>query len=418
MNTPTQPLPAGKAAQKAQTGGRILSIDALRGFDMFWIIGGGPLVIAIVKIFRDPLPDWFAEQIKHPAWEGFSAWDMIMPLFLFIVGAAMPLAFAKRREEGQGILDAYWRVFRRVLVLWVLGMVVQGHLLDFDIFPVAFYSNTLQAIAAGYLVSAILILHFPLIVQVIAAALLLVGYCLVMCLVPFGDNPAGTLTEKANLALYLDQTVLQHFRDATGGAGAYTWILSSMGFAATVLLGVFGGRVLKSSLSGLTKVGWLILLGGVCLGLGSVWSGAFEDWIRTFEGWAGFTLLGAWRFPCIKHIWSSSMVLWAAGWSYLLLAAFYLVIDVIRLRILCWFFIVIGVNSIFAYVVWHLVQFNKIADGLLAGVTRHVWGLDGPWNLPAKTWQSISEAINPLGAFLILWLILLYMYRKRTFVKV
>ena len=68
--------------------------------------------------------------MDHPDWEGFSAWDMIMPLFLFVVGAAMPFAFTKRREEGEGILDIYWRVFRRVLILWVLGMVVQGNLLE------------------------------------------------------------------------------------------------------------------------------------------------------------------------------------------------------------------------------------------------------------------------------------------------
>jgi predicted acyltransferase len=409
-------------AEAAPTSKRVFSLDALRGFDMFWIIGGLPLVIAVVKIFCDPLPTWLSEQTQHAAWDGFTAWDMVMPLFLFVVGAAMPFAFAKRREEGQGILDMYWRVFRRVLVLWVLGMMVQGHLLNFDLFPVAFFSNTLQAIAVGYLFSAILLLHFPLVIQIVATALLLVGYCLLMCLVPFGQSEAGTLTPDSNLARYIDQTLLEQFRDLE--APTYTWILSSMAFVATVMLGVFGGRVLKASSSGLTKVGSLILLGGICLALGSLWSGGFEDWVKSLQGRAGFTLLGDWRCPCIKHIWSSSMVLWAAGWSYLLLAAFYLLLDVIKLRFLGWFFVVIGVNAIFTYVVWHLVSFPAIAQGtggvvgFVGGLARYAATLKGQWGLSAQTWKAIGDAIVPCGAVLILWLILLYMYCKRTFVKV
>ena len=124
------------------------------------------------------------------------------------------------------------------------------------------------------------------------------------------------------------------------------------------------------------------------------------------------------RFPCIKHIWSSSMVLWSAGWCYLLLAAFYLILDVIGLRFLGWFFVVVGVNSIFAYVIWHLVSFSAIAKGFFGGMSHYAANLDGVWGLPAQTWKAIGNAIVPFGAVLILWLILLYMYRKRTFVKV
>jgi predicted acyltransferase len=402
-------------AEAAPARKRVFSIDALRGFDMFWIIGGLPAVVAIVKIFCDGLPEWFSEQSQHAAWEGFTAWDMVMPLFLFIVGAAMPFAFAKRREEGEGIVDLYWRVFRRVVVLWVLGMMVQGHLLNFDLFPVAFFSNTLQAIAVGYLVSAILMLHFPLAIQVVATALLLIGYWLLMLLVPFGQSAAGTLTADANLARYIDETLLAEFRDME--APTYTWILSSMGFVATVMLGVFGGRVVKSYLSGLGKVLWLIVLGAVCLALGYVWSGWFEEYF-------GLSLLNDWRCPCIKHIWSSSMVLWSAGWCYLLLALFYLLLDVIGLRFLGWLFVVIGVNSIFAYVIWHLVSFPGIAQGtggvvgFVGGLARYAPTLNGEWGLPAQTWRAIGDAIVPCAAILILWLILLYMYRKGTFLKV
>jgi len=421
-------------AEAAPARKRVFSIDALRGFDMFWIIGGLPLLIAIIKIFCDQPPAWvegmpgwlqdlftLETQAGHAAWEGFTAWDMVMPLFLFIVGAAMPFAFAKRREEGEPIADTYWRILRRVFILWVLGMIVQGNLLEIGnhLKPVQFYSNTLQAIAAGYLVSSILLLHFPLLVQILAAVLLLVGYHLLMLLLPFGGHDAGTLTESVNLANYVDEQVLGDFRamDLQDPAYPYTWILSSMGFAATVLLGVFAGRVVKSYLSGLSKVLWLIVLGAVCLALGYVWSGWMEEYL-------GFNLLGDWRCPCVKHIWSSSMVLWSAGWCYLLLALFYLLLDVIGLRFLGWFFVVIGVNSIFAYVISHLVDFSAIAEGsanavgFVGGLARYLTGLRGEALAPVEPWNSIGPAVVPLGAVLILWLILLYMYRKQTFLKV
>jgi len=429
MSSVTEAAPARK---------RVFSIDALRGFDMFWIIGGLPLVIAIIKIFCDQPPAWLANmpgwlqdlftletQTGHAAWEGFTAWDMVMPLFLFIVGAAMPFSFAKRREEGQGILDTYWRVFRRVLVLWVLGMAIQGHLLDFRVggaieggvvhSPLALFSNTLQAIAVGYLVSSILILHFPLFVQILAVALLLIGYWLLMLLVPFVGTEAGTLAPSRNLARYIEDAVFMPFRDLE--ALNYTWILSSMGFAATVLLGVFGGRVVKSYLSGLSKVLWLTAIGAVCLALGYVWSGWMEEFFD-------FTLVGDWRCLCIKHIWSSSMVLWSAGWCYLLLALFYLLLDVIGLRFLGWFFVVIGANSIFAYVISHLVDFTQIAKGsdnavgFVGGLARYLTSVKDATLGPLEPWNSIGPAIVPLGAVVILWLILLYMYRKGTFLKV
>jgi predicted acyltransferase len=112
------------------------------------------------------------------------------------------------------------------------------------------------------------------------------------------------------------------------------------------------------------------------------------------------------------------MVLWSAGWCFLLLAAFHLILDVIKLRFLGWLFVVVGVNSIFAYAVWHLVSFTAIAQGLLQGIADYSGTLDGVWGLPAQTWKGIGIAIVPFGAVLILWLMLLYMYRKRTFVKV
>ncbi len=396
---------ASAASSSAPASGRIASIDALRGFDMFWIVGGHGLLIAVLGIFVSPLPDWLKGQLEHVRWEGFSAWDLIMPLFLFIVGAAMPMAFAKRRERGDSTRSMYWRVLRRVLVLWVLGMAVQGHLLEADREWVHIFSNTLQAIAVGYLVASILLMHLPVFGQVIVTLLLLVGYWLLMLLVPFGDYPAGTMIERANLAMFIDEKVLGQFRDGT----TYTWLLSGMGFAATVLLGALAGHLLRSAWSAWMKFVWLVLIGALCLALGWFWAGGFDN----LDALGNVTLVGAWRFPIIKHLFTSSMVLWAAGWSYLLLALFYLVIDLLGQRWIGFPFEVIGANAIFAYVAWGLFQgsFRNVSNVLLGGLARYFGTLGGP--MPA-----IGEALAPIGTMVVLWLVLYYMYRKGTFLRV
>ena len=152
-----------------------------------------------------------------------------------------------------------------------------------------------------------------------------------------------------------------------------------------------GGRAWK-------KTAGLILAGAVCLALGWIWSGGF--------GW-----LDAWRFPIIKHIWTSSMVLWAAGWCYLLLAVFYVVVDVLGFRKSVFFFTVLGSNAIVAYMLASTVDFGHIADGFVGGLMLRFNGWGGPW-------PAYASALQHFAAFSILWLILLYMHRKGSFVRV
>jgi predicted acyltransferase len=379
---------------------RVLSIDALRGFDMFWITGGNTVFAALAGLFVSPLPEWLKYQMSHPAWEGFSAWDVIMPLFLFIVGAAMPFAFSRRLEAGQSKGELYLRIARRVIVLWVLGMIAQGHLLDFDLSNLQLFSNTLQAIAVGYLVAGIALIHLSVLGQVVLAVALLVGYWLLMLLVPFPGHTAGVMEEQANLALYIDQVILGRFRDGT----SYTWILSGLGFAGTVLMGVFGGHLLRSSWSATMKFVWLIVMGLGSLALGWFWAGGFDQMF-------GATLVGAWRFPLIKHLFTSSMVLWAAGWCYLLLALFYLLIDMLQFRKWALFFIVIGANPIFAYMIVRFVDFDRIAQRLFGGLAGHIANL-------GEFGQSLSAALLAVIAYGVLWLLLWYMYRNRTLIRV
>jgi predicted acyltransferase len=374
MSVPTPAAPANP---------RVVSIDALRGFDMFWICGGKPVVLALLGLFVTPIPQRLLDQMNHPAWEGFSAWDLIMPLFLFIVGTAMPFSFAKRLDQGQGRLRIYGKMLLRVLLLWVFGMIAQGNLLKYDLGELHVFSNTLQAIAVGYFIAGILLLELPIAGQVVATVVLLVGYWLALAFIPVPGHEAGLLQEKLNLALYLDELILGRFRDGT----TYTWILSGMSFAATVLLGVLSGHLLRSKWSGWMKVLWLAAIGLSCLGLGWLWS----FW-----------------FPIIKHLFTSSAVLWAAGWSYLLLALFYLVIDVIGFRRWAFFFVVIGANAIAAYMLTHTPNlqpiFYQIADVFLGNLKSQL--------------GSCAEPLRQVAAFGVFWTILWYLYRKGTFLRV
>jgi predicted acyltransferase len=358
---------------------RVVSVDALRGFDMFWIAGGAPFVLEFFKLFANPLPAWFAGQFEHTPWVGFDFWDIIMPLFLFIVGVAMPFSIGKRVERGDGRGEIYRKVAYRVAVLWVLGMVAQGHLLLFTLGNLQFYSNTLQSIAAGYLIASIALVELPVRRQAGLAVALLVVFWALMRFVPVPGVGAGVLTPQGNLAMWIDTAILGRFRDGTN----YTWILSSLGFGATTLMGVLAGHLLRGPKPKERKALLLAASGLACL---------FAGWLWSLE------------FPIIKHIWTSSMVLWSGGWCLLLLALFYYVIDVRGYRRWAFFFIVFGMNAIVAYIAPDIIPFKTISRTLFAGLGAHL-GIFGGFLVAAGT----------VG---ILWLALYYMFRKKTFVRI
>lgn len=355
-----------------------MSIDALRGFDMFWIIGGTPVFLALLRLFVDPLPAWLPRQFEHEPWNGFSAEDLIMPLFLFVVGAAMPFSFTKRIEMGQSRTGLYLKVVRRVVILWVLGMIYQGNLLKYDMSQLLLFSNTLQAIAVGYALAALAMLNLRLGWQAATIAILLVAYWALLAFVPVPGHGAVVLEPDANLPLWIEEKLLGHFR-----RGTYVWILPCLGFAATVLLGVMGGHVLRSRQGNGQKVA--ILIG---LGLGSLAAGA---------------LWGRW-FPINKHLWTSPMVLWSGGWCFLLLAVFYLLIDVLNWRAWAFPFSVIGVNAITAYMLARIIDFRQFGTYFVGNLVPRM----GAW----------GEFLQSFVSLAVLWLLLWYMRRNRTFIKI
>jgi len=374
--TDSQNNPALHAVAPAE---RVRSIDALRGFDIFWIVGGGPMVMQFCKLFANPLPQWLDRQFDHVPWIGFVGWDLIMPMFLFIVGVAMPFSIGKRVARGDRRLAIYSKVIYRVIILWIFGMIAQGHLLLFKLDNLQLYSNTLQAIAAGYLIAAIAIVELPARLHGALAAALLVLYWALLRFVPVPGCEGEILTPKCNLAMWVDTALLGHFRDGTD----YTWILSSIGFGATTLIGVLAGQLLRGPQSKPKKALLLVAAGIACL---------LGGWLWSFD------------LPIIKHIWTSSMVLWSAGLCLLFLALFYWVIDVLGWQRWAFPFLVLGANSILAYMAPAVISFALISKKNLGGIAAHL--------------PEYAEFLLAAGAFGILWLGLYYLYRKKTFFRI
>lgn len=373
---------------------RVASIDALRGFDMFWIMGGQGLVMSLAVLMsssKEP-PGWLKTQLEHTHWVGFSAYDLINPLFLFIVGAAMPLSLSKSLASGAPRSVIYRRMVSRFAILWVLGMMVQGDFLKLDWAVLRPFTNVLQTIACGYVVTGLMLLHVPRRLHIWITAALLAGYWLIMTLVPMPGLEPGVLEEDRNLATWIDISLLgSHVYRHRVSEGVYTvhyaYFLPIMTFSATVMLGMYAGRWLSSAHTPSRKLLGLVAAGVVSLALGWIWS----FW-----------------FPIIKPLFTSSMVLWASGWGFLLLALFYGLIDVLGWRAWAFPFQVIGANALFAYLVSHLFssQIRGMSGVLFDGLARHL----EPFGL--------SSVVASFGYVLIMWLMLWFLYRHKLFWRV
>ena len=371
---------------------RLESLDVLRGADLFFLLAVGPIVRRFIKLVDQP---WLNEcywLFDHVAWEGFSPWDIIMPLFVFMTGITIPFALGRIREEKR-YGTALWRIVRRVVILWLFGMICQGGLLDKDPNTIYLYSNTLQAIAVAYAASALLFLFTKLRTQIIVAAVLLLGYWAAMEFVSVDGFGGGDYTPEKNLAEWVDNTVLGRFRDGAkvvDGAVVFdakyhhTWILSSLNFVVTGMLGLFAGVIAKSQMAERRKLWWFAGLGVAMVAAGLVWS--------------------IWH-PIIKCIWSSSMTLFSGGICFLLLWLCYYLIDYKGYRRGLTLFKVYGMNSIAAYMMPKFVKTRAILSGLLAFLP-FVMG---------EEWAGF--AIRVADA-VVIYLLLYYMYKRKIFLKV
>jgi predicted acyltransferase len=360
---------------------RVVSVDALRGFDMFWIMGGDMAFKGLDNIFHNRVSGFLKEQMDHVDWLGFHFYDIIMPLFLFLVGVSMVYSYRKRLSDASSDKPIWRHTLKRVGILWLLGMIVQGNLLTYDIDHIDFYTNTLQAIASGYLIATVFILYMPVRYQILSTVGLMLAYWAILALIPIGGTTANAYDPEGNVAMYVEKAVMGTFI----GWGTYTWIVSTLNFGATVMLGVFAGYLMQSNQQKMRKF-WLYVISGVSLiVIALIWN--------------------IWH-PVIKHIWTSSFVLFSGGICILMLALFYLIIDVWNFRKGTRWLIILGSNAIFAYVAWHLFekQFVGVAEVFLKGLK--------PWI------ENGFDTLRYLGGFMVIYLILWYMYKNKTFIKI
>ena len=377
---------------REQTKQRLASLDALRGLDLLMLVAVDRIVFKLQPLIHADWYNTFLQGFSHKEWEGFSPWDLVMPLFMFMSGVTIPYSLARYRQYNTERGAFYRRLIRRVLLLWVLGMVCQGNLLSLDSQHIYLFSNTLQAIAVGYLFAALLFVYTKPRTQVLVAIGLLITFWAAMEFVTIGGYGGGDYSAQGNLAEGIDRMVLGRFRDRAEMVDGvvvfqdwytYTWLLSSLNFVVTVLTGVFAGELLRSNKTTGIKQRWLL-----GLGVGMV-----------AAGW----LLGL-VHPVIKHIWTSSMTLVSSGYSFLLLWIFYSWIDCRGHRSGLTFLKVYGMNSITAYVVSNVVSFSSVSESLLHG-----------------TEQFLGEGYPALIAFAnaaIVFGILYVMYKRGVFLRV
>jgi len=360
---------------------RLMSLDALRGFDMFCIVGLDALVGGLVKASPNAGPiQAIAHQLEHVEWAGFHFEDLIFPMFIFIVGVSLVFSTARTIEtEGRGAATA--RILRRALLLYALGIFYYGG------FATPFEKirllGVLQRIAICYLGAALIFTYFGNLGRLLWCVGLLVGYWLVMAFVPVPGGVAGDFAEGRNLANWVDKTYLP-LRKWDGNHDP-EGLLSTLPAIANCLIGVFAGVLLRESRwSQWKKVLTLAGVGVILVGLGWLWNIPF---------------------PVIKKLWTSSFVLVACGYACLLLALFSLIIDVWGWRRWALPFVWIGMNPITIYLLDNLIEINPLARRFVGGDLNKYFGVYGPL------------AVAVVGV-LIIFAIARFLYDRKIFLRV
>ena len=363
---------------------RLNSLDALRGFDMLWITGGQKIVFALATATGLPFFQWLDGQMHHVEWNGFAFYDMIFPLFLFLAGVSMPYSFSARRSRGESKRKIYKHMITRMILLVFLGL-IYNRFLDFD-FEKMRYASVLGRIGIAWFFAALIVLNAKLKWQIVWFWGLLIAYYLVMVLIPVPGHGAGILTPEGNLAGYIDRLLLpgKFYLGVMEPEG----ILSTIPAVSTALLGVFAGQLLRAEtvkMNGHRKAVTIVAAGVVSLMLGLLWG--------TF-------------FPVNKNLWTSSFVLFAGGWSLILLGIFYLVIDVWKLKKWAFFFVVIGMNPITIYILQNrIIRFDVMRDFFFTGLM----------NISP---EGLKLIIGSLGYVACVWVFLYILYRNKIFLKV
>jgi predicted acyltransferase len=395
------PPPAAPAARP----GRLVSLDAYRGLIMIVLASGGLGLLEVSKKFPDsPLWRFLGFHTDHVAWVGCSFWDLIQPSFMFMVGVAVPYSLASRRAKGDSEPRVWAHVLWRALALVLLGIFLSSNGSPRTNFT---FVNVLTQIGLGYPLLCLLAGR-GVRVQFGALAFILVGYWLLFFLWPlpaagfdyaavgWGPEWRGLpgwwahWDKNTNAAAAFDTWFLNLFPPPRVGGGPFAFneggyqTLNFVPSLATMLLGLMAGELLRGPRSPRAKVLILVLAAACSLGVG---------WL------AGQTVC-----PLVKRIWTPSWAVFCAGWTFALLAGFYLVVDVVGWKRWTFPLVVVGMNSIAVYCMGQLLR----------GWTGRTWRTHLPLAVFEGPYGPVVQASLVLAAF---WLVSLWMYRRGLFLR-
>ena len=365
-------------------GRRLLSIDTLRGMDMLLIMGLSTLILRVCDLFPNGSECWLATQMYHVPWDGLAIMDMVFPTFLFIAGLSFPFSYASQVEKGRTSWQIHRKIIFRGLALVVLGIIYNGFF-SFS-FPQR-YASVLGRIGLAWMFAALLYVHCRRTSRIVIAAVLLVGYGLLVGLVGAPDAPdgAGPLTQDGCLNGWIDR----HFVPGLLYGGNYDpeGLLGVIPATVTAMLGMFAGEFIRrpeEEAGGAKKTLWMLAAAAALLAVG---------------------YLGSLVLPLNKNLWSSTFVLVVGGYSLAAFAVVYYIVEVKGRTKWTFFFRVIGLNSITIYLLQRIVPLRAVVNFFLGGVA----------GLLPEAWGAVLFAV---GYIAVCWLLLYFLYRHKVFLKV
>lgn len=362
---------------------RLYSLDALRGFDMFWIMGADEIFRKLGEITGLPFWQALSNQFDHPAWNGFALYDMIFPLFLFLAGVATPYSIGKQIEKGKSKKELLLRIIKRGLILVVLGIIYNNGL---EIRPMAEirFGSVLGHIGLAYMFSNIIYLYTKQRGQIIWFVSILIGYWMLFLFNSAPGFPMGDLTMQGNFASYIDTLLMPGrlylvIHDPEG-------LVSTIPAISTALLGIYTGNLLKNTaLNDMKKTALkLTIIGIILIIVAQVWNLSF---------------------PINKNLWTSSFTLQCGGISMILMALFYYIIDILGYKKWAFFFKVIGMNSILIYMSGSFINWSYTTSAIFKWLGQLV---GDPYN----------AVVLVICLLAVEWGFLYFLYKQKIFLKV
>ncbi len=350
---------------------RLVSLDVFRGWTMFWIIGGAALLEGLQQLSPNPLLNAIIYELNHTVWQGLRFEDCIWPSFMLMTGMSLPFSYAKRSRD-QSHRQIFYRVLQRFAVLFLLGSLRES--ITFQHPYLIELSSALQPIAIAYL-AAFIIVRKSWKVQASIALGLLLGYALLIALVPAPGVPAGSYDRNSNLVLWSDLATVGRVLPEHWGT-----VICTIPTISTTILGLLLGRLLMGNRSSAYKMKVIAAIGVTGIA-------------------AGFALNPI--IPIIMKMWTTSYGLASAGWACLMFLAFYWIVDVRGARKWAFPFIVIGTNAVAIYMSESLVRWGDIV---------------GIFTLPMQgTLGSFTLLFHAICTLALEWLVLYWMYKRRIF---